>query len=377
MKFFETLLSGLKAIILSHSYSKIDSDAKYLTKDKQAQPDWKITNSKDPSFIKNKPTLIGKEGSVEGAEIFNDYDYNRASGICSHAEGCQTTASGGYSHAEGYYTTASGEGAHAEGAGNSITVGNTTIIKKVEAIGKASHAEGLATHALSRSQHVQGEHNIADTEGTANTRGKYVHIVGNGYGEIVNGLFVEHPSNAHTLDWDGNAWFAGDVYIGGTSQDDAKKLLTSDEYSIPIKDSVTGVRYVIMMKNGQIISRSATKSIEVITMPTSSTIEGGYLDMTGMVVNATLESGEVITIDNSLLDKVVVTDSIVKITYYEAGYRFIDETEINMIPIEEALIDFTYTIQDDGTYYLTGWKGTLNGVTSDTLVVPNSTLIVL
>ena len=37
-----------------------------------------------------------------------------------------------------------------------------------------------------------------------------------------------HRSNAHTLDWDGNAWFAGDVYIGGTGQDDpnAVKLAT-------------------------------------------------------------------------------------------------------------------------------------------------------
>lgn len=35
------------------------------------------------------------------------------------------------------------------------------------------------------------------------TAGDYAHIVGNG----VNGA----RSNAYTLDWDGNAWFAGDV----------------------------------------------------------------------------------------------------------------------------------------------------------------------
>ena len=33
---------------------------------------------------------------------------------------------------------------------------------------------------------------------------QYAHIVGNGDDE-------DNRSNAHTLDWNGNAWFAGDV----------------------------------------------------------------------------------------------------------------------------------------------------------------------
>ena len=49
-------------------------------------------------------------------------------------------------------------------------------------------------------------------------RGKYVHIIGNGTAD-------DARSNAHTLDWDGNAWYAGDVYVGGTNQDDAEKLV--------------------------------------------------------------------------------------------------------------------------------------------------------
>lgn len=35
-------------------------------------------------------------------------------------------------------------------------------------------------------------------------------------------------SNAHTLDWSGNAWFAGDVYTGstsGTNKDDGSVKL--------------------------------------------------------------------------------------------------------------------------------------------------------
>ena len=78
-----------------------------------------------------------------GAEIFNDYSGNIASGSCSHAEGCYTTASGGSSHAEGYSTTASGQMSYAEG-------NNTT------ASGYYSHAEGRYTTASGVSSHAEG-----------------------------------------------------------------------------------------------------------------------------------------------------------------------------------------------------------------------------
>lgn len=48
---------------------------------------------------------------------------------------------------------------------------------------------------------------------TVSLRHKYAHIVGNGTSNTKR-------SNAHTLDWEGNAWFAGKVFVGGTGQDD-------------------------------------------------------------------------------------------------------------------------------------------------------------
>jgi hypothetical protein len=44
-----------------------------------------------------------------------------------------------------------------------------------------------------------------------------------------NGTSDTARSNAHTLDWDGNAWYQGDVYVGGTSQDDGEKLLKESD----------------------------------------------------------------------------------------------------------------------------------------------------
>ena len=136
-----------------------------------------------------------------------------ASGNYSHAEGGGTTASGTVSHAEGDSTTASGIVSHAEGD-------NTT------ASGTTSHAEGWGTTAQGNNQHVQGKFNITDTTSA--------HIVGNGS--------PSKRSNAHTIDWHGNAWFAGDVYTGstsGTNKDEGSKVLATKEYV----DSKTSANY--------------------------------------------------------------------------------------------------------------------------------------
>ena len=106
-------------------------------------------------------------------------------GECSFAEGTDTTASGLSSHAEGWYTTASGLSSHAEG-------------RYTTAFGTYSHAEGEETKASSINQHVQGKYNVEDSSDT------YAHIVGNGTSDTAR-------SNAHTLDWSGNAWYAGTV----------------------------------------------------------------------------------------------------------------------------------------------------------------------
>lgn len=106
-------------------------------------------------------------------------------GNYSFAEGSQTIASGSYSHAEGYSTTASGESSHAEGS-------LTTAIKEF------SHAEGFNTIAASESQHVQGKYNVKDSNRV------YAHIIGGGTGNT-------NRKNIHTVDWNGNAWYDGNI----------------------------------------------------------------------------------------------------------------------------------------------------------------------
>lgn len=139
-----------------------------------------------------------------GAEIFNSLT-NIASGNVSHAEGSGTTASGEASHAEGGATTASGAASHAEGSGTTAS-------------GVDSHAEGVYMISAGKAQHVQGRYGAVDTfTQDGNYYGKYAHIVG-------NGTDSSHRSNAHTLDWNGVAWYQGGIKIGGTGQDDANAV---------------------------------------------------------------------------------------------------------------------------------------------------------
>lgn len=131
---------------------------------------------------KNKINILNiKNGNSQGSlrninAIEEDNSYSL--GINAFAEGDSSKAAGDYSHAEGYHTIAKGE-----------------------------------------IQHVEGQYNIEDS---ANT---YVHIIGNGSAQTA--------SNLHTVDWNGNAWYQGDVYVqstSGTNKDaGSKKLITRDE----------------------------------------------------------------------------------------------------------------------------------------------------
>ena len=184
------------------------------------------------------------------AEIFGDYENNIAVGQWSIAEGSGTVAKGRASHAEGamtqalvdgthtegYQTKATGYWSHAEGEMTSVTsyashaegsyctlpdgtrrygtaAGYASHIEGggCHATGSCSHAEGLATTVSGAQSHAEGRYTIAaggaqHVEGIANiedAEGKYIHIAGNGA--------FDARSNAYTLDWDGNGWFAGHV----------------------------------------------------------------------------------------------------------------------------------------------------------------------
>lgn len=189
-----------------------------------------------------------------GAEIYNDYENNIASGLYSIAEGYMAQATGPYSHAEGWMCRATGiasiasgllalcsgnyahaEGtrtkatrndAHAEGDTTSATA-NCAHTEGMGSIGSSNlaHAEGWGTTASNIAAHAEGEFTVAKGRSSlaagvytiASTKGQAVFgsynkadsvsafIVGNGGGE-------SSRANAFTISKSGgNGWFAGTV----------------------------------------------------------------------------------------------------------------------------------------------------------------------
>jgi hypothetical protein len=208
----------------------------------------------DNKYLETDLTLqnsisLGRIGDIGTGSSAIGYDVE-ASGYASHAEGSKTTASGDYSHAEGSTTTASGVNSHAEGSKTTASgdyshaEGSTTTASGVNshaegdyttASGMFSHAEGYGSKASSQFQHVQGKYNIEDKDR------KYAHIVGNGAGDAKR-------SNAHTLDWQGNAWYSGKVTTGAAPVEDMD--LTTKKY---VDDKVTSLPQLSFNEAGELV----------------------------------------------------------------------------------------------------------------------------
>lgn len=112
-----------------------------------------------------------------------------------------------------------------------------------------SHAEGDRTIASSENQHVQGKYNIEDATNT------YAHIVGNGTSDTSR-------SNAHTLDWNGNAWYAGKLTQEGTPTED--KDLTTKKY---VDDAIASQPQISFDTEGNLVVTigGVTKKFKEIT----------------------------------------------------------------------------------------------------------------
>lgn len=155
-----------------------------------------LLNGSAAGSLRGINTLAESDSYTIGENAFAIGKETKASGKNSFASGQASEATGSYAHAEGLATTAKSN---------------------------YSHSEGKHTIASSPAQHVEGAANIEDTNST------YIHIAGNGdFGA---------PSNAHTLDWNGNAWYSGDVYVGSTSgknKDEGSKKLATEEYVLAL-----------------------------------------------------------------------------------------------------------------------------------------------
>lgn len=188
-------------------------------------------------------TTFGNENTASGNRSFAIGYQTQALGLQSFVSGSGGIAQGQDTHVEGRNGLAIGTASHVEGIGCSTgdsspgahAEGNST-----QANASYAHAEGFKTIATKPGQHVEGMLNIVDEKNL------YLHIVGNGQQEYVkDGVLIrpEVRSNAHTLDYAGNAWFAGSVdctklYLRSSTPGSTKRfqITINDNGDLSIKE---------------------------------------------------------------------------------------------------------------------------------------------
>lgn len=190
----------------------------------------------DTDIVLTATDIGGLRTIVRGSQAHAEGTDSKALGNESHAEGWKCTASGNGSHAEGRESVASGEGSHAEGSRETTASGVASHAEGLAttAQGNCSHSEGRLTVANGSAQHVQGECNVIDNDS------KFADIVGNGTDDT-------HRSNAYALDWDGNLYLKGGVYINCNADSTGGTKLSLDVDSImgAIKDELYNKVYPV------------------------------------------------------------------------------------------------------------------------------------
>lgn len=197
------------------------------------------------SIVLGQESIASAENSVAiGCESQASGDNAVSIGYNNNASGTSSVAIGEDNTADAQYAVSIGRGANAYGF-NSVALGNCTEASNESATalgystvssGYASLAAGNETIATGGAQTVLGSLNIADDNEEGSTDpSQHLLILGNGnYNESTT------RSNAMTIDWNGNGWFAGDIYVGSTSgrykDTGSKKLITADEVLITIED---------------------------------------------------------------------------------------------------------------------------------------------
>jgi len=123
-----------------------------------------------------------------------------------------------------YATVINGTKNSVSGVYSAIVGGNNNTISS-----QNSFTTGVGNSVIGDAQTVIGKYNKASED--------YIFAVGNGTSNT-------NRKNSHTLDRSGDAWFQGNVYIGGTSKDDtiAERLAKVSE--IPSIDHLASEEYV-------------------------------------------------------------------------------------------------------------------------------------
>lgn len=163
------------------------------------------------------------------------------------------------------------------------------------------------------------------------------------------------------------------MIITATYSDGSTSEITN--YTYPEDISETFAIYCIdgaMYTDINLTVYKELSSVEITSMPDKTLYDfGEAFDPTGMIITGICTDGTSVEITDYTYPEEV--SEVFEI--YCVGYDVTVSINLDIGP--EMLRDFRYIVNNDGTYTLTEWKGTLNGETSQTLVIPDSPDIIL
>lgn len=176
---------------------------------------------------------------------------NRVHGDAASADGRSNIITGRYGRASGYLNK-TGYAGHVQNRSNTaLGIDASGSGRDTVADGERSFTMGHGTVAKAKDQLARGKYNIPDN--------------GQNYADIVgNGKDDNNRSNAYTLDWNGNGWFAGSI----TTED----IITAKDIKLPylIKEIAvygeTTIDRTLKKSSGSIIQNIKVDDIDVFNL---------------------------------------------------------------------------------------------------------------
>lgn len=176
---------------------------------------------------------------------------NRVHGDAASADGRSNIITGRYGRASGYLNK-TGYAGHVQNRSNTaLGIDASGSGRDTVADGERSFTMGHGTVAKAKDQLARGKYNIPDN--------------GQNYADIVgNGKDDNNRSNAYTLDWNGNGWFAGSITTeGDIIANDIKLPYLIKEITV---DGETTIDRTLKKSSGSIIQNIKVDDIDVFNL---------------------------------------------------------------------------------------------------------------
>ena len=213
------------------------------------------------------------------------------------------------------------------------------------------------------------------------------------YIDKINGIYIQDKElKNNVLEKDNNVEYipvedynpATKRYVDTTTLgliNDNDKMENASYSSNKIDDMIGVIQKTLL----NILGIPVPASISVVKYPDkTSYYEGDYFEPDGIELELTFDDGstQIVSDVNDIIIssiplKITDTSATFKYSYYGAYYYISVPVTVSEFNKEFTLIDFNFIDNGNDTYTITEWKGTLNGIPSTELVIPNNTKIIL